>query len=346
MSSFATPLCTRGGAWSCSAGPRCRLRRRGWRARRDRESASSRTMTALFPPSSRSDRPSRFATVSPTARPIAQLPVADTSGMRSSSAMRAPSGRPPHASAKIGGCPIARAVSAAIRVHRDGRERRLLRRLPHDGVAAHRRDERVPRPHRRGEVERRERADDAERVPLLEHAVIRALRVHREARRAGARGRPRSRRCRSSPAPRPRPRRGSSRSRARSSAPSSFFFSRSTTRDASNELAAARGRHRAPREERRVRRCDGVVEVVDRRLQHGEDRRARRRVHRHELIPTRLRHPLTRVHAARRPGQTQRIEDRLHGAALARAVTRCGRPPRTSGTAGAGAAPSDRRTRG
>ena len=64
---------------------------------------------------------------------------------------------------------------------RDGRQRGLRRRLPDGDVAADRRDERIPRPHRHREIERRDHADDADRVPLLVHAVARTLAVHGQA---------------------------------------------------------------------------------------------------------------------------------------------------------------------
>ena len=48
-------------------------------------------------------------------------------------------------------------------------------------VAADGGEERVPGPDRDREVEGRDDADDAERMPLLVHAVPRALGVHREA---------------------------------------------------------------------------------------------------------------------------------------------------------------------
>ena len=86
---------------------------------------------------------------------------------------------------------------------------------------------RVPRPHRHREVERGDDADDAERVPLLHHPVRRAAPRPSSGRRAGARGRRRSRRCRSSPALRRGPRRGSSPSRALTRSPSGSFISRS-----------------------------------------------------------------------------------------------------------------------
>ena len=50
-------------------------------------------------------------------------------------------------------------------------EQRLLRRLPHDRVAADEGERGVPRPHRDREVEGADDADDPERVPLLHHPV-------------------------------------------------------------------------------------------------------------------------------------------------------------------------------
>ena len=54
-------------------------------------------------------------------------------------------------------------------------ERRLLGRLPDDGVAADERESGVPAPHSDGKVEGGDDADDAERVPGLHHAVVGAL---------------------------------------------------------------------------------------------------------------------------------------------------------------------------
>ena len=67
------------------------------------------------------------------------------------------------------------------RLHGERGERRLRRRLPDDRVAADRGERRVPRPDGDREVERRDDADDAERMPLLVHAVRDALGVHRPA---------------------------------------------------------------------------------------------------------------------------------------------------------------------
>ncbi|MCY1353219.1 hypothetical protein D9M69_395540 [compost metagenome] len=55
-------------------------------------------------------------------------------------------------------------------------QRRLLRRLPQHAVAAHQRQRRVPRPHRHREIEGRDHAAQAVRVPGLAHRVLRALR--------------------------------------------------------------------------------------------------------------------------------------------------------------------------
>ena len=61
----------------------------------------------------------------------------------------------------------------------------------------------VPRPHGHGEVEGRDHAAHAQRVPGFHHAVTRALGGKWSGRTAGATGPRQSRRCRSSPAPRP-----------------------------------------------------------------------------------------------------------------------------------------------
>src|ERR1039458_1715552 len=66
-------------------------------------------------------------------------------------------------------------------LHGDGHQRGLRRRTPEHAIAAHRRDHGVPRPHRHREVEGADDAHDAERVPLLVHAMPGALAVHGEA---------------------------------------------------------------------------------------------------------------------------------------------------------------------
>ena len=61
---------------------------------------------------------------------------------------------------------------AQQRVRRPRRQRRLLRRLPHDRVPACERECCVPRPHRDGKVERGDDAAHAVRMPRLEHAMV------------------------------------------------------------------------------------------------------------------------------------------------------------------------------
>src|SRR5262249_50461835 len=64
---------------------------------------------------------------------------------------------------------------AKQRIAGAGAERRLVRRLPDQGVAADERERGVPRPHRDREVERRDNAGWPERMPGFEHAVARPL---------------------------------------------------------------------------------------------------------------------------------------------------------------------------
>ena len=51
-------------------------------------------------------------------------------------------------------------------------QRRFLRRLPHQRIAAHQRQRRVPRPHRHGKIEGGDDADHTQRMPLLHHAML------------------------------------------------------------------------------------------------------------------------------------------------------------------------------
>mmetsp|Transcript_19598 Transcript_19598/g.55125 ORF Transcript_19598/g.55125 Transcript_19598/m.55125 type:complete len:251 (+) Transcript_19598:782-1534(+) len=64
-------------------------------------SASSMTVTALLPPSSRMLRPKRPATVVATSRPMAVLPVKEINGRRPSDAMAFPTSAPPQHSVAI-----------------------------------------------------------------------------------------------------------------------------------------------------------------------------------------------------------------------------------------------------
>ena len=57
----------------------------------------------------------------------------------------------------------------------DGGERRLVGWFPNGGIAADGCQGAVPRPHRDGEIEGGDDADDAERMPRFHHAMLRAF---------------------------------------------------------------------------------------------------------------------------------------------------------------------------
>ena len=78
---------------------------------------------------------------------------------------------------------IAEARDGAMRdgMHGQCGQRRLLGRLPHHRVAAHQRQRGVPRPHGHREVEGRDHAAHAQRMPGFHHAVLGALGGQREA---------------------------------------------------------------------------------------------------------------------------------------------------------------------
>ncbi len=136
-------------------------------------SALGRTISALLPPSSSRLRPSRPATATATARPMRTEPVAEISGSAGDAARRAPTSPPPISRRGDAGRGLreVRQHLADEALAGGGAQRRLLRGLPHDGVAADQAEHRVPRPHRHREVERGDDADRAERVPLLHQAV-------------------------------------------------------------------------------------------------------------------------------------------------------------------------------
>jgi hypothetical protein len=126
--------------------------------------------------------PMRGPTTSAMRRPMRVEPVAEMSGMRRSLSMRSPTSSTepitiPNSPGQSN-CFIRswQMFCTAIAV-----KRHLVRRLPHHRVAADDRERGVPRPHGDREVERRDHAAHAERLPLLVHAVARALAVHREA---------------------------------------------------------------------------------------------------------------------------------------------------------------------
>jgi hypothetical protein len=123
----------------------------------------------------------RAATRSPTLRPTCVEPVKLISGMRRSSTKRCASSVPGVVEQVEDVREAGLLERGVADLHgRDRAERGLGRRLPDRDVAAHRGEERVPGPHRHGEVERADHADEAERMPLLVHAVPGALGVHAE----------------------------------------------------------------------------------------------------------------------------------------------------------------------
>jgi hypothetical protein len=146
-------------------------------------SAEGVTMAALLPPSSRMARAKRAASFGPTCRPIAgraggrdhrhavvvdqhfaDVALAD---QQAEQAFRR----------------IAEAFDGALAMACTAKrgQRCLFRRLPHHRVAADQRQRRVPRPHGHGEVEGRDHAAHAQRMPGFHHAVAGALGGHRQA---------------------------------------------------------------------------------------------------------------------------------------------------------------------
>src|SRR5271157_813600 len=71
--------------------------------------------------------------------------------------------------------------SVAYLLYRNGGERCFRRRLPDDTIAADRGDKGVPGPDGHRKVEGRNDADQAERMPLLIHAMQRAFTLNRQA---------------------------------------------------------------------------------------------------------------------------------------------------------------------
>ncbi len=71
--------------------------------------------------------------------------------------------------------------SIADVLHGEGTQRGLVRGFPHGGIAADRRQERVPGPYRHREVECGNHTHHAERMPLLVHAVLGPFGMHGEA---------------------------------------------------------------------------------------------------------------------------------------------------------------------
>jgi hypothetical protein len=130
-------------------------------------SALGATIIALLPPSSskRAAEARRHLRV-PTTRPIAvsRSPTPARRGDRRRAPRRSRRRRAPRSTGRAA---RRRSGDRAVeqRLRRERRQRRLLRGLPQTRVAADQRQRGVPRPHRDREVERRDDADHAERVP-------------------------------------------------------------------------------------------------------------------------------------------------------------------------------------
>ena len=107
--------------------------------------------------SSRSPRPAATLGWSTRASPISRPPI---------STAERPSGAVPPSALKR----AQRAFEQRLRGERG--QRRLLRRLPDDAVAADQRERGIPCPDRDREIERRDDAGDAERMPALHHAML------------------------------------------------------------------------------------------------------------------------------------------------------------------------------
>ena len=205
-------------------------------------------------------------------------------------------------------------------LHGDRRERRLRRRLPDHRVAAHRRDRGVPRPHRDREVERGDDPDDAERVPLLVHPVLRPLRVHRQAVEL-------ARQADGEVADvdhlldLAQPLRVDLPRLERDEAAERLLVRAQLVAEMPDDLAALRrGRHPPGRKRPLGGAHDGLV-VLRRRLEDAPERPARRRVDRDQLRPARL-EPRAGARPAADRGHSERRER------VVRRRRRHGRPPR------------------
>ena len=113
------------------------------------------------------------------AGPCCVEPVKETSGTRGSLIIRSPTTEPgpmDEVEDALQAVPLHHGVADVL--HGDGGQRCRRRRLPDRGVAADGGQGRVPGPDRDREVEGRDDADHAQRVPLLVHPVARPLGVH------------------------------------------------------------------------------------------------------------------------------------------------------------------------
>ena len=150
------------GSRRCSAGPRCRRPTRGCPSTARSRSASSMTMIPFLPPSSRWTCLRLSAAASSTATPVSREPVSVITGTSGWRTIRSPTSRPEavHDVDDAGGTPgLDQQLDEAL-----AEQRRVVRGLEHDGVAADERRHDLPGGDRDREVPRRDHADDADRL--------------------------------------------------------------------------------------------------------------------------------------------------------------------------------------
>ena len=189
---------------SCSAGRRCRRRRRRSTARPVRDRPRRRRSCRCCRRARAASGRGAARRSAPTARPIGTEPVAEMSGRRVATRraprprrgrrrrqLEIPGGTPPTSATVTPAASVWQAI-AQSGVFSDG--------FQTTGIAADQRERRVPRPHGHGKVERGDDADRAERMPLLDQPMAGALAGDRQAVELPAQARRRNRRCRSSPA--------------------------------------------------------------------------------------------------------------------------------------------------
>ena len=140
-------------------------------------SAVGVTMMALLPPSSSRDRPKRRAdNFRHVAAHLRRAGRGDERDARVADQALADGRAVADDQAEDGRVHLVGAADALGDLDGgNGRERRLARRLPERGIAADGGEGAVPRPDGDGEVEGGDNADDAQRVPLLHHPVLRPL---------------------------------------------------------------------------------------------------------------------------------------------------------------------------
>ena len=276
----------------------------------------------LLPPSSRSERPSRAATVWATARPIGtRCRSPRSSGSRAIGGERladvarrrspgcdTPGGTNRQFASTLDRTSVWQAI-AESGVFSDGFQTTVS---PQTSASIAFQAQTAT-----GKVERRDDADRAQRMPLLHQAVLRAARWRSSGRRAAGSGRRRSRRCRSSPALRRAPPARSCRLPRSTSVARSCLCSPQQLADAAHELPALRRGHRPPRQERLVRLTDDGRDLLRRRLRKGRqpravDRRTDRRAPPRGPSATRRRRPPLAARRSRPIASSASLELRQH----------------------------------